>query len=73
MVDTDPESSQAVHSWTLMIGVQDGALDLLRELQDMKMSLEMLQVTERSSAGQVSPRVSPAFPLFCSRPGWECR
>lgn len=52
MVDTDPESSQAAHSWTLMIGVQDGALDLLRELKNMKMSLEMLQVIDRSSASR---------------------
>lgn len=72
MVDTDAESSQAVHSWTLMIGVQDGALDLLRELKNMKMSLEMLQVIDKLCQ-QASPRVSPVFPPFCSRPEWECR
>lgn len=53
MVDISPpgflsvHASQVVlkdHSWTVIIGLQDGALDLLMELKNMKMSLEMLQV-----------------------------
>lgn len=48
------ESSQGVltgHFWTVMIHLQDGALDLLRELRNMKMSLEMLQVIDSTASG----------------------
>lgn len=34
----------------MIIGLQDGALDLLVELKNMKMSLEMLQVIRSSPA-----------------------
>lgn len=33
-----------MYCWTVIIGLQDGALDLLLELKNTKMSLEMLQV-----------------------------
>lgn len=48
------ESNQGVlmgHFWTVMIRLQDGALDLLRELRNMKMSLEMLQVIDSTASG----------------------
>lgn len=48
------ESSQGVltgHFWTVIIRLQDGALDLLRELRNMTMSLEMLQVIDSTASG----------------------